>query len=128
MVVNQGNIHWMRRDEAGGSAIIHPYVVVQENVLNHSRIQTVVVCALTSNLKRAKAPGNVLLEAGEANLPNQSVVEVSKISTVDKAQLGEPSGSLSEERIKQILAGMQFLQLMTERRGTGEQSSGTSRL
>jgi mRNA interferase MazF len=123
MVVNQGDIHWMRRDEAGGSAVIHPYVIVQENVLNHSRIQTVVVCALTSNLKRAKSPGNVLLKAGEANLPHQSVVEVSKISTVDKTQLGETSGSLSEERIKQILDGMQFLQLMTGGREAGEQKS-----
>lgn len=47
------------------------------------------VCALTSNIKRANTPGNVLLETGEANLPRQSVVEVSKVSTVDKIQLGE---------------------------------------
>ena len=75
-----------------------------------------VVCALTSNIKRAKAPGNVLLEAGEANLPRQSVVVVSQVSTVDKTQLGEYIGLLTEERINQILAGMQFLQLFTERR------------
>jgi len=81
----------------------HPYVVVQDNVLNHSRIHTVVVCALTSNLKQAKAPGNVLLEAGEANLPRQSAVVVSKISSVDKTQLGEFIGSLSALRVQQIL-------------------------
>jgi mRNA interferase MazF len=90
-------------------------VVVQEDVLNHSRIHTVVVCALTTNAKRANLPGNVLLEAGEANLPKPSIVVVSQVSTVDKAQLGAYIGSLTRPRIDQILAGMQFLQRMTER-------------
>ncbi len=114
MTVNQGDIHWVAADS--GSDIVHPYVVIQDDVLNRSRIPTVVVCALTSNLQRAKAPGNVLLEAGEANLAKQSVVVVSKVSTVDKSQLGEYIGSLSEQRIRQILAGMQFLQSMTANR------------
>jgi mRNA interferase MazF len=123
MAVNQGDIHWIALGEPSGlePGYIHPHVVIQDNILNHSRIKTVVVCALTTNLKRAKAPGNVLLEAGEANLPKQSVVVVSQVSTVDKTQLGEYIGSLNEQRIKQILTGMQFLQLMTERRETGEE-------
>ncbi len=87
--------------------------------MTHSRIQTVVVCALTSNLKRAKAPGNVLLEVGEANLTRQSVVVVSQVSTVEKSQLGEYIGSLSKARVGQILAGMQFLQkIMGDKNGT----------
>ena len=53
-------------------------------------------------------------EPGEANLPKYSVVEVSKLSTVDKAQLGEFIGSLTGPRIDQILAGIQFLQRLTE--------------
>ena len=65
------------------------------------------------------APGNVLLDAGEANLPRQSVVVVSQVSTVNKTQIGEYIGTLTSERISQILAGMRFLQLMTERRETG---------
>jgi mRNA interferase MazF len=85
-------------------------VVVQEDVFNHSRISTVVVCALTSNLHRANEPGNVLLEAGEANLPRQSVVVVSQISSVDKARLGERLGTLSAARVDQILAGLRFQQ------------------
>jgi mRNA interferase MazF len=110
-VVNQGDIYWLQLEEERGALpdIRHPYVVVQEDIFNHSRIHTVVVCALTSNLKRATFPGNVLLEVDEANLPTQSIVEVSKVSTVDKAQLGEYIGSLSEQRIHQILAGMRFL-------------------
>ena len=67
-------------------------------------------------MKRANMPGNVLLEAGEANLPKQSIVAVSQVSTVDKAQLGEYIGSLTKERIDQILAGMRFLQHMTDHR------------
>ncbi len=111
-IINQGDVYWLQFEESTGiqPEIRHPYVVVQENVFNHSRIHTVVVCALTSNLKRGSYPGNVLLEANEANLPKPSVVEVSKVSTVEKTQLGEYVGSLSERRIDQILAGMRFLQ------------------
>ena len=121
MLISQGDIYWVALEGPGGAepGIAHPHVVIQEDVLNHSRIQTVVVCALTTNLKRANLPGNVLLEAGEANLPKQSIVEVSKISTVDKTQLGEYIGSLDQPRINQILAGMQFLQRMTERNSPG---------
>ncbi|MEJ2746802.1 MAG: type II toxin-antitoxin system PemK/MazF family toxin [Anaerolineae bacterium] len=111
--INRGDIYWIQVEEPGQSELgfyPHPYVVVQDDVFNHSRIHTVVVCALTSNLKQANAPGNVLLDAGEADLPQQSVVVVSKVSTVDKKQLGEYIGTLSERRVKQILAGMRFLQ------------------
>ena len=118
MVVNQGDIYWVQLDEPSGSepGYTHPQVVIQDNVINHSRINTVVICALTTNSKRANVPGNVLLEAGEANLPKQSIVVVSQVSTVAKAQLGEYIGSLTQQRINQILAGMQFLQRMTEPR------------
>ena len=122
MRINQGDIYWVQLDEPGEleAGIIHPYVVLQENVFNRSRIKTLVVCALTSNLKQANAPGNVLLDAGEANLPRQSVVVVSKVSTIEKTNLGGYIGSLSGQRINQVLAGMQFLQLMTEHDETGE--------
>jgi mRNA interferase MazF len=115
MTVNQGDIFWVSVQDAAGveSDIIHPHVVIQDDILNRSRIHTVVVCALTSNLQRAKAPGNVLLEMGEGNLAKQSVVIVSQVSTVDKSKLGEYIGSLSKQRVQQILTGMQFLQSMT---------------
>ncbi len=118
MVVHQGDVYWVPLKEPDGAepGYTHPHVVIQENVINHSRIHTVVVCALSTNRKRANAPGNVLLEAGEANLPKQSIVVVSQVSTVNIAQLGDYIGSLSQERIDQILAGMLFLQRMTERR------------
>jgi mRNA interferase MazF len=126
MVINQGDIYWVQLEEPGGlePGIAHPYVVLQDNVFTRSRIHSVVVCALTSNIKQANAPGNVLLEGGEANLPRQSVVVVSKISAVDKTQLGEYIGSLTHRRINQILAGMQFLQLITEHHEAGEKKEG----
>jgi mRNA interferase MazF len=116
--ISQGDIFWIRLEEPGGSesSFAQPHVVVQENLFNHSRIHTVVVCALTTNKKRASYPGNVSLEAGEANLPRQSVVEVSKIIAVDKSQCGEYIGTLSPERVDQILAGIKFLQTLTEPR------------
>jgi len=111
--IKQGDIYWVQLANLDGSepSIRHPHVVVQDDVFNNSRINTVVVCALTSNLKRAKLPGNVLLDLGEANLPRQSAVEVSKVSTVEKTQLGDYIGSLTEQRVHQILAGMRFLQI-----------------
>jgi mRNA interferase MazF len=108
--INRGDIFWIRPDD------LHPHVVIQEDLFNHSRISTVIVCALTTNLHRAKDPGNVLLEAGEGDLPKQSVVVVSQISSVEKARLGEKIGSLSDARVDQILAGIRFLQVSFFRR------------
>ena len=111
MVINQGDIFWIELDERIGSGpgYRHPHLVVQNNVFNLSRINTVIVCALTSNLKRAQAPGNVLLDSNEAGLPKQSVVVVSQIFTVDKDQLSEHIGTLSKKRIRQILEGVKLL-------------------
>jgi mRNA interferase MazF len=110
MDIRPGNIYWISPNEMNriASDYTHPHVVIQDSASN------VVVCALTSNLKRAKEPGNVLLDEGEANLPRQSVVVVSQVSTVDKMQLGEHIGTLAEQRIDQILAGIRFLQSMTQ--------------
>jgi mRNA interferase MazF len=116
MAIHQGDVYWVALKEPAGSdpGVTHPHVVVQDDVLNHSRIETVVVCALTTNAKRVNLPGNILLEAGEANLSRQSIVVVSQVSTVDKAQLGEYIGSLTHKRVEQILAGMRFLQTLSE--------------
>jgi mRNA interferase MazF len=116
MVGNQGDIYWVSLKEPNEAkpGYTHPHVVIQDDILNRSRINTVVVCALTTNSGKANAPGNVLLETDEANLPRQSIVVVSQVTTVDKAQLGVYIGSLTRQRINQILAGMRFLQLMTE--------------
>ena len=110
--VNGGDLYWIAPDDSRAPApsYSHPHVVVQDDVFNHSRIATVVVCALTSNLQRASEPGNVLLEPGEGNLPKQSVVVVSQIASVEKASMGARIGALSAERVDQILAGLRFQQ------------------
>ena len=111
MVISQGDIFWVDLDEPLGSkpGYRHPHVVIQNNLFNRSRINTVVVCALTSNIKRAKAPGNVLLNKGEANLPKKSVVNISQIFTVSKSDLSEKIGALSRERFNQVLEGIRLL-------------------
>ena len=111
MVINQGDIFWIELGIPSGSSpgYKHPHVVIQNNVFNRSKINTVVVCALTSNLKRAKAPGNVLLSKGEANLKKQSVVNISQIVAVDKSDLIEKMGTLSSTRVSQILEGIKLL-------------------
>ncbi len=110
--VRRGDLFWLAPDESRGSVPghPHPHVVVQDDVFNRSRVHTVIVCALTSNLGRASEPGNVLLEVGEGDLGRQSVVVVSQVSSVDKTALGERIGALSDERVEQILAGMRFQQ------------------
>lgn len=111
MTISQGDIFWVGLGIPKGSApgYKHPHVVTQNNVFNASKINTVVVCALTSNLKRAAVPGNVLLKKGEANLPKDSVVNITQIITVDKSDLVEKIGSLSPSRIKEILSGVKLL-------------------
>jgi mRNA interferase MazF len=110
--INRGDVFWVGADDSRepDASYSHPHVVVQDDLFNHSRITTVVVCALTSNLQRANEPGNVLLGEGEGNLPKQSVVVVSQICSVDKVRLGERIGSLSDTRVEQILAGLRFQQ------------------
>jgi mRNA interferase MazF len=111
--ISRGDVYWIAPDDSRGEVpgYSHPHVVVQDDVFNHSRITTVVVCALTSNLNRVTEPGNVLLEPGEGNLPRQSVVVVSQIASVEKARLGEWVGALSDARVDQILAGLRFQQV-----------------
>ena len=111
--IQRGDVFWIEPDESRGSVpgSAHPHVVIQDNVFNHSRVHTVIVCALTSNLKRASEPGNVLLDLGEGGLPRRSVAVVSQVSSVDKTQLGDYLGALSEERVEQILAGLRFQQV-----------------
>lgn len=110
--IDRGDVFWLGPDDSREIAPnhAHPHVVVQDDVFNHSRVRTVIVCALTSNLHRANEPGNVLLDEGEAGLPKRSVVIVSQISSIDKTCLRERIGSLSEQRVEQILAGLRFQQ------------------
>ena len=110
--IRRGDIFWITEDDAQGAErnYAHPHVVVQDDVFTASRVDTVHVCALTTNLHKASEPGNVLLDMGEANLPKRSAVIVSQISSAKKVRLCERIGALSNERVDQIVAGLPFLQ------------------
>ncbi|MCX6567221.1 MAG: type II toxin-antitoxin system PemK/MazF family toxin [Candidatus Aminicenantes bacterium] len=111
MTVRQGDVYWVNLRPPRGSepGYRHPVVVVQNDVYNASKIATVVVCLLTTNLDRARVLGNVLLKKSEANLPRASVLVVGQIKTLDHLQLGEKIGTLSNERVGQIVSGLKLL-------------------
>jgi len=107
----RGEIYWVAPEEDRGAVppIAHPYVVVQDDVFNASRIDTVVVCGITSNMKRVSEPGTVLLDEHEGGLSRRSIVLASQISCVGKIMLGARIGMLGGDRVEQILAALRFV-------------------
>ena len=111
MVIRQGDVFWADLRPAAGSepAFVRPVIVVQSDLFNRSAIRTVVVCAVTSNLRLAESPGNVRLAKGEANLPKPSVANVTQIAAINKTDLAEKIGTLSRQRLGEVLAGLRLL-------------------
>lgn len=108
MVISQGDVWWADLDEPVGSqpGFRRPVVVVQSDSFNRSRIATVVCVPLTSNVRLAEAPGNVLLEGGVTGLPKDSVANVSQPVTLDRASLTEQVGSLPSAKLDLVLYGI----------------------
>ncbi len=108
MTIAQGDIWWADLPETRGSGpgFRRPVVVVQGDPLNRSRIATVVCVALTSNLKWATAPGNVLLPPSATGLPKESVANVSQLVTLDRTDLTERTGKLARSKLELVLAGI----------------------
>jgi mRNA interferase MazF len=113
MVIRQGDVFWVNLGEPRGSepAYRHPFVIIQNDVFNASGVKTVIGMALTSNLDRAGIPGNVLLPKGEANLPKASVVNATQVFTLNKSDLREKIGHVSNEQLIKVING---LRLVTE--------------
>ena len=111
MVISQGAVWWADLPEPTGSApgYRRPVLVVQGESFNRSRLATVVCVALTSNLKWAEAPGNVLLAAEDTGLPRDSVANVSQIVTLDRQVLSEWVGRLAAERVELVLDGVELV-------------------
>jgi len=107
-VIGQGDIWWAELGAPAGSGpgFRRPVVVVQGNSFNRSRIATVVCVPLTSNLRWAEAPGNVLLPARATRLPKDSVANVSQLLTLDRGLLAEHVAKLSQRRVETILSGI----------------------
>ncbi|HEX9671726.1 MAG TPA: type II toxin-antitoxin system PemK/MazF family toxin [Thermoanaerobaculia bacterium] len=110
-MIRQGEVYWLDLGPPSGSGpgFRHPHVVVQNDLFNRSALQTTIVCVITSNPKRARLPGNVQLAAGEAGLPQPSVVNVSQLYTIDKEDLVERIGTLSPDRLAEVLAGLNLV-------------------
>ena len=108
MVIEQAEVWWADLDESTGSepGYRRPVVVAQGNAINRSRIATAVCVPLTSNLKWADAPGNVLLPRSETGLPQDSVANVSLLVALDKHQLTERVRKIPRRRFELILDGI----------------------
>lgn len=109
-MIRRGQIWWADLAEPRGSApgFRHPVLVLQRDEVNASRINTVVVCLLTSNTALAKAPGNVLLSRRRTPLSRDSVANASQIATVNKADLDELIGALPPDLIVAVDDGLRW--------------------
>ncbi len=108
MVIRKGSVYWIDFSPGKGSEPVgrRPGLVVQNDVLNDSRLNTVIVLAITSTMKYGELPGNVVLRKGEANLPKRCVVNVTLIKSVDKESLKEKIGTLSDKKMADVYEGM----------------------
>ena len=111
MVIRKGSVYWVDFSPGKGSEPMgrRPGLVVQNDLLNDSKLNTVIVVAITSTLKFGELPGNVLLRKGEANLPKKSVINATQLKTVDKGSLTEKIGSLTKKRMDQVYEGMKLI-------------------
>ena len=108
VTVSQGEVWWADLGEPRGSkpGFRRPVLVIQGDALNRSRIATAVCVALTSNVKWASAPGNVLLSESATGLPKESVANVSQIVTLDKSELTVRVGKLPKAKLDLVLSGV----------------------
>jgi mRNA interferase MazF len=109
--LQRGQIWWAelpepRRSEPG---FRRPVLVVQTDSFNRSRIQTVIVAVITSNLDLAAAPGNVLVPALASGLPRDSVVNVSQVLTLDREYLTQPAGALPARLQASVDTGLRLV-------------------
>ena len=111
MVIRKGSVYWVDFSPAKGSEPMgkRPGLVLQNDLLNDSKLNTVIVAAITSTMKFGELPGNVSLHKGEANLPRPSVINMTQIKTVDKRSLKEKIGTLSKDRMAQVYEGVKLI-------------------
>jgi mRNA interferase MazF len=115
MVIRRGSVYWVDFSPGKGSEPLgtRPGLVVQSDVLNDSRISTIVMLAITSTLKFGELPGNVALNKGEANLPRKCVVNVTQIKSVDRRRIREKIGTLPKRRLEEVESGLKLILGMT---------------
>ena len=86
-----------------------PGLVIQNNAINDSKINTVIMVAITSTLKFGELPGNVTLRKGEANMPKRCVINISQIKSVDKKSIKDNIGTLSKNKIAAVEEGIRLI-------------------
>lgn len=108
MVIGQGDVWWadVGAPSGSGPGYRRPVIIIQGDAFNRSALATAVVVPLTSTLRWADAPGNVLLAAQATGLDRDSVANVSQIITVDRTVLNERVGKLSRPKLELVLAGI----------------------
>lgn len=111
MVISQGDVCWASLDDPIGSSpgFRRPVAIVQGDSFNASRIATTVVVPLTSNLRLAAAPGNVVLSAARTGLPKDSVANVSQIVSIDRSLLTDRVGRLTAKDLRLVLGGIDLV-------------------
>src|SRR5215203_2286640 len=111
MVIERGQIWWADLPEprASSPGYQHPVVIIQSDDFNQTKLNTVIGAVITSNLDLAEMPGNVLLKKEQTELPKDSVVNVTQIITVDKTELLEYIGTISERKMEQIEKGLRLI-------------------
>jgi len=111
MVIHRGDIWWASLIQPSGSepGYRKPVLVVQSNDFNVSQIKTIIVVVITSNLKLATAPGNVLLKKKQTGLPKDSVANVSQLVTIDKTYLSDKVGQLNASHINKVEQGLKLV-------------------
>ena len=111
MVIRKGSVYWIDFSPRKGSEPMgrRPGLVIQNDVLNDSKLNTVIVLAVTSTMKYGELPGNVVLKKGEANLKKRCVVNVTQIKSVDKRSVREKIGTLSDKRMTEVYEGIKLI-------------------
>lgn len=111
MVIRNSSVYWVDFSPGKGSEPMgrRPGLVVQNDILNDSKLNTVVMLAITSTLKFGELPGNVVLQKGEANMPRKCVVNVTQVKSVDKQSLREKIGTLSKEKMAEVYEGLKLV-------------------
>ncbi len=111
MVIQRGEVWWADLGEPTGSepGFRRPLVIVQADPFNRSRIATTIAVILTSNLRLLDAPGNVLIQAQEAELPRDSVANVSQVVTLDRDMLIERVSRLGNRTMNRLDHGLRLV-------------------
>ena len=111
MVISQGETWWADLGDPIGSepGFRKPVLIVQGDALNQSRIATVICVPLTSNLKWADAPGNVVLKSKTTGLPKDSVANVSQMVSIDRGLLTERAGKVRRQQLELVFAGVDLV-------------------